>query len=118
MTIALGARRLGEYVDGTAIRPILITTATSPSGKTATPEEVKENKREVAEYMQKDYLVQQHIFGTVTDRMMLQISHQTTGAAMWKEIRTLHEGKCKGNLTDLRRILHLSLAKGNPKRML
>jgi hypothetical protein len=30
-------------------------------------EEVKENKREVAEYMQKDYLVQQHIFGTVTD---------------------------------------------------
>jgi hypothetical protein len=25
---------------------------------------------------------------------------------------------CKGNLTDLRRELHLSLAKGNPKRML
>jgi hypothetical protein len=24
-------------------------------------------------------------------------------------------GMCKGNLTDLRRILHLSLAKGNPK---
>jgi hypothetical protein len=24
-------------------------------------------------------------------------------------------GNCKGNLTDLRRILHLSLAKGNPK---
>jgi hypothetical protein len=24
-------------------------------------------------------------------------------------------GKCKGNLTDLRRILHFSLAKGNPK---
>jgi hypothetical protein len=23
--------------------------------------------------------------------------------------------KCKGNLTDSRRILHLSLAKGNPK---
>jgi hypothetical protein len=23
--------------------------------------------------------------------------------------------RCKGNLTDLRRILHLSLAKGNPK---
>jgi hypothetical protein len=26
--------------------------------------------------------------------------------------------RCKGNLTDLRRELHLSLAKGNPKRML
>jgi hypothetical protein len=24
-------------------------------------------------------------------------------------------GECKGNLTNLRRILHLSLAKGNPK---
>jgi hypothetical protein len=60
-------RGLGEYVDGTAVRPILITTATRPSGITATAEEVKENKREVAEYTQKDYLVQQHIFGTVTD---------------------------------------------------
>jgi hypothetical protein len=27
----------------------------------------------------------------------------------------LLRGRCKGNLTDLRRILHLSLAKGNPK---
>jgi hypothetical protein len=26
--------------------------------------------------------------------------------------------KCKGNLTNLRRELHLSLAKGNPKRTL
>jgi hypothetical protein len=67
MTIALGARGLGEYVDRTAVRPILITTATSRSGITATTEEIKENRREVAEYTQKDYLVQQHIFGTVTD---------------------------------------------------
>jgi hypothetical protein len=93
MMIALGARGLGEYVDRTAVQPILITTATSPSRITATPEEIKENKREVAEYKQKDYLVQQHIFETVTDQMMLQISNQTTGAAMWKEIKTLHEGK-------------------------
>jgi hypothetical protein len=33
----------------------------------ATTEEVKENRWEVAEYTKKDYLVQQHIFGTVTD---------------------------------------------------
>jgi hypothetical protein len=26
-----------------------------------------------------------------------------------------HVGHCEGNLTNLRRILHLSLAKGNPK---
>jgi hypothetical protein len=30
----------------------------------------------------------------------------------------LDGGACKGNLTDLRRELHLSLAKGNPKRTL
>jgi hypothetical protein len=30
----------------------------------------------------------------------------------------LGTGRCKGNLTDLRRELHLSLAKGNPKRIL
>jgi hypothetical protein len=34
MTIVLGAHGLGEYVDETAIRPILITTATRPSGIT------------------------------------------------------------------------------------
>jgi hypothetical protein len=34
MTIALDAHGLGEYVDGMAVRPILITTATRPSGIT------------------------------------------------------------------------------------
>jgi hypothetical protein len=68
----------------------------------------KENRREVAEYTQKDYLVQQHIFGTVTDQMMLQISHQTTGAAMWKEIRTLHEGKSALIKADVRKCMLLA----------
>jgi hypothetical protein len=45
MTIALGACRLGEYVDRMAVQPILITTATSRTGITATMEEVKENRR-------------------------------------------------------------------------
>jgi hypothetical protein len=108
MTIALGACGLGEYVDGMAIQPILITTATSPSGIMATPEEVKENKREVAEYMQKDYLVQQHIFRTVTGQMMLQISNQTTGAAMWKGIKTLHEGKSALVKGDVRKRMLLA----------
>jgi hypothetical protein len=108
MTIALGACGLGEYVDRTAVRPILITTATSQSGITATTEEIKENRREVAEYTQKDYLVQQHIFGTVTDRMMLQISHQTTGTAMWKEIKTLHEGKSTLVKADVRKRMLLA----------
>jgi hypothetical protein len=69
---------------------------------------MKENKREVAKYTQKDYLVQQHIFRTVTDQMMLQISHQTTGAAMWKEIRTLHEGKSALIKADMRKCMLLA----------
>jgi hypothetical protein len=58
--------------------------------------------------MQKDYLIQQHIFGTVTDRMMLQISHHTTGTVMWKEIKTLHEGKSALVKVDVRK--HILLA--------
>jgi hypothetical protein len=34
----------------------------------------------------------------------------------WRASGEVHvRAMCKGNLTDLRRILHLSLAKGNPK---
>jgi hypothetical protein len=74
----------------------------------ATLEEVKENKKEVAEYMQKDFFIQQHIFGTVTDQMMLQISNQTTGAAMWTEIKTLHEGKSILVKADVRKCMLLA----------
>jgi hypothetical protein len=73
------------------VQPILFTTATSSSTSAstvtptvtvytkigrgmATPEEVKDNKKEVAKYTQKDFFIQQYIFRTVTDRMMLQIS--------------------------------------------
>jgi hypothetical protein len=49
MMIALGTHGLGEYVDRTAVRPILIITATSQTSITATTEEVKENRREVAD---------------------------------------------------------------------
>jgi hypothetical protein len=62
--------------------------------------------------MQKDYLIQQHIFGTVTDRIMLQISHQTTGAAMWKEIKTLHEGKSALVKADVQKRMLLACCDG------
>jgi hypothetical protein len=39
---------------------------------------------------------------------MLQISHQTTGAAIWKEIRMLHEGKSTLVKVDVRK--HMLLA--------
>jgi hypothetical protein len=39
---------------------------------------------------------------------MLQISHQTTGAAMWKEIRMLHEGKSALVKADARKCMLLA----------
>jgi hypothetical protein len=39
---------------------------------------------------------------------MLQISHHTTGAVMWKEIKTLHEGKSALVKVDIRK--HMLLA--------
>jgi hypothetical protein len=48
------------------------------------------------------------------------VSIQNTGADTLYNLPALpgvgvFQVVCKGNLTDLRRILHLSLAKGNPK---
>jgi hypothetical protein len=47
----------------------------------------------------------QHIMAN-RDAEMVAVAESTTSAC------------CKGNLTNLRRELHLSLAKGNPKRTL
>jgi hypothetical protein len=40
---------------------------------------------------------------------------QVAQGGTWLTDEELYAEHCKGNLTDLRRILHLSLAKGNPK---
>jgi hypothetical protein len=63
------------------------------NGNTKTADEVKENRKEINKYTQKDSLVQQHIFSTITDRLMLQLGSQLTGATMWTEVKKLHEGK-------------------------
>jgi hypothetical protein len=63
------------------------------NGNTKTADEVKENRKEINEYTQKDSLVQQHIFSTITDRLMLQLRSQLTGATMWTKVKKLHEGE-------------------------
>jgi hypothetical protein len=40
--------------------------------------------------------------------MILQISNQTIGAAMWKEIKTLHEGKSALVKADVRKCMLLA----------
>jgi hypothetical protein len=46
--------------------------------------------------------------------MSYQLGCMEDDAKVKKAVDKVQE-YCKGNLTDLRRILHLSLAKGNPK---
>ncbi|KAJ8582924.1 hypothetical protein M405DRAFT_776001, partial [Rhizopogon salebrosus TDB-379] len=91
MTIALNAHGLGEYVDGTVLIPTRYVADSagileSAPGKPATADEIKENRKEVNEYTQKDSLVQQHIFSTITDRLMLQLGSTLTGATMWAQV--------------------------------
>jgi hypothetical protein len=43
------------------------------------------------------------------------IDHLVKLSQELRKVSLTHVAYCKGNLTDLRRILHLSLAKGNPK---
>jgi hypothetical protein len=98
MTIALGTHGLGEYVDGMVpIPPHFVMDSMGVvkdvNGNMKTADEVKDNRKEVNEYAQKDSLVQQHIFSTITDRLMLQLGSQLTGATMWTEVKKLHEGK-------------------------
>jgi hypothetical protein len=97
MTITLGMCGLREYVDGTVpIPPRFVTDSTGVvkdvNGNMKTADEVKENRKEVNEYTQNDSLIQQHIFSTITDRLMLQLRSQLTGAAMWTEVKKLHKG--------------------------
>jgi hypothetical protein len=50
-----------------------------------------------------------------TDVMRDTLVTPITRSSLLGEILLGRVRFCKGNLTDLRRILHLSLAKGNPK---
>jgi hypothetical protein len=67
MTIVLGMCELGEYVDEMVlIPPCFFMDSTgvvkNANGNTKTADEVKENRKKVNEYTQKNSLIQQHIF--------------------------------------------------------
>jgi hypothetical protein len=53
--------------------------------------------------------------GKETDGCPLTLPPLQSAASRRAKTARRLPGPCKGNLTDLRRIFHLSLAKGNPK---
>ena len=113
MLIALRAHGLGEYVEGTATKTARYVANSAgvvvkADGTVASQDEIKENRKEVNEYEQKDSLVQQHIFSTITDRVMLQLESLDSGSAMWKELQKLHEGKSALVKADVRKRMLLT----------
>jgi hypothetical protein len=59
--------------------------------------------------------IDEHKFRELIDELDLERAMAKSVAEGPVTTQATTQDKCKGNLTDLRRILHLSLAKGNPK---
>jgi len=101
-----------RYVDGQAVRPIpykidaTTSKPTKPDGSIATDTEVEELDKKIDEFYMKDSLVKQHLFSTITDRLLLQVQKMDSASKIWEEICTIHEDKSDLVQVDLRRRLH------------
>jgi hypothetical protein len=111
MLTAIGARGLMRYVDGRAVKPVPFDIdpktrlAKKPDGSAPTQTEIDEHDKKIDEYYQKDSLVKQQLFSTITDRLLLCVQKLEGAAAMWEEIHDIHEGKTELVQIDLRRRL-------------
>jgi len=107
MLMAISARGLMRYVDGRAVKPEPFKTddktgkLVKPDGKPASEDEIEERDMKIDEYCQKDAYVKQHIFSTITDQLLLRVQKQDSGASIWKEICSIHEGKTELVQIDL-----------------
>jgi hypothetical protein len=104
---AIGARGLMGHIDGRAIELISFdvdkTTkvVTKKDGTPATQTEIDELDKKIDEYYQKNSLVKQQIFSTITDRLLLRIQKLKDASEIWKEICQIHEGKTELVQIDL-----------------
>lgn len=111
MLTAVGARGLMRYVDGRAVKPVPFDidpktgVAMKPDGSAPTQTEIDEHDKKIDEHYQKDSLVKQQLFSTITDRLLLRVQKLEGAAAMWEEIHDIHEGKTELVQIDLRRHL-------------
>ncbi|KAJ8582899.1 hypothetical protein M405DRAFT_776031, partial [Rhizopogon salebrosus TDB-379] len=94
---ALGARGLMHYTDGCAVKPIPFMVdsagnAMKKDGTAATQTEIDELDEKIDIYHQKNSLVKQQIFSTITDRLLLRVQKLDEASKIWAEICTIHEG--------------------------
>ncbi|KAH7917300.1 hypothetical protein BV22DRAFT_987644, partial [Leucogyrophana mollusca] len=55
----------------------------------------------IDEFTQKDFIVKQQIFSTVTDRMLLRVGKFDTASEAWIEVCSTHEGKTEMMQVDI-----------------
>jgi len=92
------------------MKPVPYTTNSSrktvkADGSTATEAEIKELEKKIDEYYQKDSLTKQHIFSTISDRLLLHVQSLDKALKIWEEVCTIHEGKTELVQIDLHRQL-------------
>jgi len=109
-TTVIGARGLMWYLDGCIMKPVPYKTDSSgktvkPDGSTAMETKIEELEKKIDEYYQKDSLVKQHIFSTISDWLLLQVQNLDNASKIWEEVHTIHECKTELVQIDLRRQL-------------
>jgi hypothetical protein len=111
MLTALGARGLMRYTDGRKTKPIPFAVdlstgkVTKPDGTKPTDAELEDLEDKIDEYQQKDSLVKQQIFSTISDQLLLRIQNLGSAAAIWDKVCKIHKGKTELVHIDLRRRL-------------
>jgi len=104
---AIGARGLMWYTDGRAIKltPFLIDektkAVTKPDGLMPTQAEINELDKKIDDYYQKNSLIKQQVFSTITDRLLLHVQNLHKASEIWAEICQIHEGKTELVQIDL-----------------
>jgi hypothetical protein len=110
---AIGARGLMRYVDGRASKPEHFPHDEDEDHKTPTEARIEALDKKIDEYYQKDSLIKQQIFSTITDRLLLRVQKLESASSIWSEICDIHEGKTELVQIDLRRRLQETKCKEN-----
>src|SRR5258708_5950247 len=99
MLTAISAQGLMHYINGQVKQPIPFTidpsnnTPVRADGKPAMEVEIEALDDKLNEFCQKDSLVKQHIFSTISDRLLLCIQSLQSASKIWAKIHKIHEGK-------------------------
>jgi hypothetical protein len=75
--------------------------------------EVEALDKKLDEFYQKDSLVKQQVFSTITDRLLLRIQKLEVASQIWNKICNIHEDKTKLVQIDLRRRLQETRCREN-----